>query len=57
MSHQPHKRTTHRPNYIALGIVLGTCFRAALESPAVIIIAVIVGIALDWRQRQNPHNA
>jgi len=43
----------HKTNFIAIGIVLGTCFGVAMENPAYIIFGVMLGIALDWRQRKN----
>jgi len=42
----------HKPNFIAIGLILGCCFMVAMESPAPIIFGVMLGIALDWRQRK-----
>jgi len=43
----------HKPNFIAIGLVLGCCFTVAMESPVPIIFGVALGIILDWRQRKN----
>ncbi len=44
--------TNHKPNFIALGIVLGTVFGVSLESSALLVALVVLGIILDYRQRK-----
>ena len=53
MTAKSHGTNGHKPSFIAIGLVLGTCFMVAMENPALIIIGVLLGIILDWRQRKN----
>ena len=53
MSHNSKPQQSHKPNFIAIGLVLGTCFMVAMQSPIYILAGVMLGIILDWRQRKS----
>ena len=53
MSKKSLNSAPHKPNYIAIGIVLGTCFMVAMESPAFFVFGLMIGVALD-RLKKEP---
>jgi hypothetical protein len=42
-----------KPNYLAIGIVLGICFMVAMENPFFIVIGLIIGVVPDRRHRET----
>ena len=53
MTTNSKNHSTHKPNYITIGIVLGCCFMIAMESPALFVVGLSLGIILNRRQRQS----
>ena len=52
MNIKSNNPTSHNPNFIAIGIVLGCCFMVAMQSPALFVVGMSLGIILDRRQRR-----